>query len=303
MAGSSHYLSPHPETTFSKAGRGRATPSPGVFRPSRLNALKGASRQRPGRLGRLTKKRFPQLETRIAFCGSGNHTAALKLYPGAHGTPSLRTQAGRPGSRAARAPEGRGRGGRGGGRGRPLLPLRAAGLAAPSPLRAAHGAPDGGGGSERWRISGALGWALTHSPSPVFHLPRVHGHHGVQRGGRHQRRRLGAGRGEGGHRQEEAPRLVGHCLAHLLQHRHDRGVRAPRRALSSLCPPPRAAVPRHSALGARAGLRALAAAGGGERAGRAGCGQRGTAGWARRGEGAREAAVGEGRGRRRGCRR
>ncbi|TKC37979.1 hypothetical protein EI555_015704, partial [Monodon monoceros] len=61
----------------------------------------------------------------------------------------------RPGPRAARAPASRGRGG---GPGRPLLPLRAAGLAAPRLLRAAHGAPDGGGGgSGRRRFSGALG--------------------------------------------------------------------------------------------------------------------------------------------------
>lgn len=208
---------------------------------------------------------------------------------GLPGPPRPRAQAGRPGPRAARAPEGRGRGG---GRGRPLLPLRAAGLAAPSPLRAAHGAPDGGGGSGRRRFSGALGRAPSRSPSPLVHFPRLRGRHGVQRGGRHQRRRLGGERGEGGGGQAEAPGLVGHYLAHLLQHRHDRGVRAPRGG------PPRAAAPPRPRLCALCSLAERARLPGGAARGRvrvrAGSGVVAARGCSRRRKGARAAVVGGG---------
>lgn len=55
-------------------------------------------------------------------------------------------------------------------------------------------------------------------PAAVRSLPA--GNHGVQRGGRKQQRLCG-GEGE---RQEEEPGRPGYGLAHLLQHRHDRGV-------------------------------------------------------------------------------
>lgn len=200
---------------------------------------------------------------------------ASKPDLGARGTPSFRALGWAAGSPRRARSRGRGRGRRGGGWGRPLLPPRAAGLAAPSPLRAAHGAPDRGGGSGRRRFSGELGGAPSRSPSPLGHLPRPRGHHGVQRGGRHQRRLVGGRRGEGGRWQEAAPGLGGHRLAHLLQHRYDRGVRAPRRALRSLrpsarcCPPTTTTTPEIPSPGHRLG-------GGARRRGR-------TAGWAPRG--------------------
>lgn len=66
-------------------------------------------------------------------------------------------------------------------------------------------------------------------PAAVRSLPA--GNHGVQRGGR-KRQRLCGGEGE---RQEEEPGRPGHGLAHLLQHRHDRGVSG-RRAGGSVAP-------------------------------------------------------------------
>lgn len=148
--------------------------------------------------------------------------------------------------------------GRGGARGAPAggarSPPAAAALAAPSPLRAAHGALDRGGGSGQRRFGCELGRAPARSPAPLGHLPRLHGHHGVQRGGRHQRRRLGGGRGDGGPRQKEAPGLGGHRLAHVLQYRHDRGVRAARGSRLSPRPSPRRGAP-YSAPGATTGWR------------------------------------------------
>ncbi|KAH1177369.1 hypothetical protein KIL84_011071, partial [Mauremys mutica] len=64
--------------------------------------------------------------------------------------------------------------------------------------------------------------APARAPPPPRVSPRPRANHGVQRGGR-GRQRLAGGEGEG---QEEAPGRVGHSLAHRLQHRHDRRVRA-----------------------------------------------------------------------------
>jgi hypothetical protein len=128
-----------------------------------------------------------------------------------------------PGARALSARSREAAPGRGARPGARSSPSREAGQAAPTP-RASH--------MERWTEAAAAGsgTSVARSAGPsrscaLLLRVRVRGHHGVQWGGRHQRRLRGQRR-EGSRRQAETPRLTGHRLAHLLQYRHDGRVRA-----------------------------------------------------------------------------
>lgn len=135
----------------------------------------------------------------------------------------------------------------GGGRPRPCPPRWGRAMPPPAALACPREPPPAGGRSAQrhvsgWRRAAALGedrWGerqrevrLSARPQPRRggspSSPRVcasrslaGGRHGVQRGGRRRQRRGG---GEGEWQEEEAGR-PGHGLAHLLQRRHDGGVR------------------------------------------------------------------------------